>query len=66
MHINNLPIPLLPAHNRRNNHKLIISHIIPYTPLMFRGRIATERREVEFQRGAELNAQEEEEEDDGG
>lgn len=60
MHINNLPIPLLPAHKRSNNHKLIISNEIPYTSLMFRGRVSSIRREVEFQRGAELDEEEDE------
>lgn len=63
MHINNLPIPLLPAHMRSNDHKLVLRDIISYTSLVFRGRVTAIRREVEFQRGRELDEGEEEEKD---
>ncbi len=36
MHINHLPIPSAPAHNRRDNDESIFRDEIPYTSLVLR------------------------------
>lgn len=34
MHINNLPVSLLPTHIRSDNDKLVLRHKVPYTSLV--------------------------------
>lgn len=62
MHINNLPIPLIPTNNRRHNNQLILHDEIPYTPFILRG-VARDSGEVESQRGRELRDEHEREEE---
>lgn len=59
MHINNLSIPLFPAHNRSDDNKLVISNEIPYASLIFGSRVATIGGEVEFEGGTALDEEEE-------
>ena len=53
MHINNLPIALIPTHDSRDNNQLILQDEIPYAPFILR-RVARDSGEVESQRGRKL------------
>lgn len=62
MHINNLPIPLIPTNNRCHNNQLILQDEIPYTPFIL-GGVARDSGEVESQCGRELCDEHEREEE---
>ena len=61
MQIQRLPIPPKPAHNRRNNNKLILLHKIPYTPLMLRRIMGCVGVDIEFKGRGEGREDEEQE-----
>lgn len=58
MHVDNLPISSVAAHDRGHNHQLVLGDEIPYAPLMLPGR----RGQVELESIGEGEEQEERQE----
>lgn len=56
MHVNNLAITLVSAHNGGDDYKLVLENEVAYTSLV----LPAHSREVELQGGGELDEQEEE------
>lgn len=61
MHVNHLPIPPVPIHNRRHHNQLILQHKVPYAPFILRA-VAGDSGEVESERRCQLREDEEREE----
>jgi hypothetical protein len=55
MHIHNLPITLLPAHNSSHNDQLVLEDKVAYTSLV----VPAVGVQVEFQGGGELDKEQE-------
>jgi hypothetical protein len=55
VHIHNLPITSLPAHNSCHNDQLVLKDKIPYTSLV----VPAAGVQVEFQGGGELDKEQE-------
>lgn len=65
MHVDHLPIALLPAHYRCDEHQRVLRHEIPYAAFVFVG-VARVCLKVEFEGGGKGEEEEGQEEAEGG